>query len=282
MITRLSKRMKKALAVNLAACVMFSVFSTTMNSEAASGKTTVYVVSKISEKGDTDSYLEFKYNSKGLLVETRHPNPSYSENGSGTVDSINKFSYNKANKIKKIEYIAGYDATKDVTVIKYKKGNVVSKKTKTAPDGKKYKALNSVKSFKYDSDDKLKSTSAFSYTYDKKGRIKAITSSTDAKTKRTYSYDKKGYVKSYLDISNNPEGVSKKTVKFKNSYKSGRLVKRNNYKISYKKISIPKSSKELVEKQQRSIIEDFTANDGYNDSYMPGLDIAISWGHYNF
>ena len=98
MKTKISRQMKRISAVILAAGIMVSSFSTTMNSEAASGKTTVYVVSKISEKGDTDSRLEFKYNSKGLLVETRHPNPSYSENGSGTVDSINKFSYNKANR----------------------------------------------------------------------------------------------------------------------------------------------------------------------------------------
>lgn len=265
MKTKLSRKMKKALSVILAVCIMVSVLSTPTYSEAASEKATVYVVSKITTK---DGSLSYKYNKNGLVSEIKIPytNRKFSYTYNKKVLKKTKYS-----NIKK-EIKEGRDITRndDYKISRDNKGRikeVISNGYQDfKPDSFKYDKKNRVISFNFQFggvyDEKI--------SYDKKGRIGKIIVNhhmlaTKSITTYKYTYDKKGYVKSiyekcHSDIGTESEDTTEKTTNYKNSYKKGRLVKRNGNKISYKKISVPKSYKNDIERQQRKLIESSTAD----------------------
>ena len=264
--------MKKVLAVILAAGIMVSSFSTTIDSEAASKKQTVYVVTKIEYSGKHKAggvpinvfpRRTFEYNKNGLVEKIHAPQLAVKDS---YADVRVEYFY-KGEKVVKVNDVGLYtDFNFTFKLIRNKKGNITGRMVRynwiTNPKTGKVVAFKKDKydsPYKYDASNRIISGGEVEgnwgvigqYTYDKKGRIKTYKRNKTIASK--YSYDKKGYVNKI-----NKDG--KKTV-LKNTYKNGRLTKRvvvggRTSKIYYKKITVPEKYVELIQKQQRNLVEE--------------------------
>ena len=243
-------------------CLFISLSVSYIQSEAASDKVTVYVVTKITASGKwkndanqkavkESKKFEYSYNKNGL-VDTSSESEKHSDYESYiTSKCFYKGKYIVKGNVSSDITQSGKNTSSKMTITYSRnKNNVLTKMTykengKKSTDKFKIKR-NSKKQITFvsckNSDFKINNYS--SYEYDSKERISKYN---DAEIK----YDSHGYAKSVGSD------------KIKNSYKSGRLTKRvltsefrtQTYKIQYKKISIPKKYKDAVERQQRYIIE---------------------------
>lgn len=276
-----TKRFKERLmAAILSICILLSGFAIKIDTEAASAKVTVYVVTKITSKKDTNLLIKFNYNKNGLVSK------------SSNKYFINEYSYKKKQvsniiqKQKDSTYEAEFKVSRD------KKGRIkeIGTRAKNPSEGvldwdENYKK--EYYSFKYNKKNKWTSyreqtNGVFTdeYKYDSKGKtqswIRKNYMGGDGPawvSTYEYTYDKKGYVnsvyhKNHSNIGYDSEETTEETTTLKNTYKKGRLVKRNDYKITYKKIKVPKANKKAIEKQQRTIIESNTGAFSFAQSWL--------------
>lgn len=214
--------------------------------QAASQKRTMYVISKITTKGKTESF-RFTYNDKGLVKKE--------VNGSLT----NTFSY-KGKKISGLKQVSGKEKTR--LAYSYNKKGKLIKTVSTEADGKKTVVEYSYKSGKVSRIKDGSTGSVWSFTYNGKGlvkdsRIKArdgssstirywFNSKKDLK-KMTASWD----VKETLSYKYNKHGRKSVTVKYE--YKDKSLNTTEVYTYKYKKITVPSSYVKAVKTQQKDL-----------------------------
>ena len=261
---------KKKLISILLTLSLLTAFIPSVNADAASGKTTVYVISKITTKKTYDKKRNgektFTYSKNGLVTNCK----------SGSDKKGIKFFY-KGKKLVK--------AKNSTMTYKFKYDN----KGHASLDMKSLKG--ELCGVEFDEKNRVLYNLDFPgmhFFYNNKGQItkKYMAVVTGEKSPKeaideasiieTLSYDSKGYATKKVCKYPNDSIITK----FKNTYKSGRLKKVkviyynkdgkiNKFNcveetITYKKITVPKSYKKRIEKQQRNIIECGHVNGGWN------------------
>lgn len=244
---------KKILSVIFAIFVLLnSVF--TFNSEAASKKVTVYVVTSI--KQDNEKADKFQYTSNGLLKKSKHA--KYIYDGKLLKKQIgigdNKNLYNRT-----YEYNS--------------KGQVIKHSGPIPFDNEDGSIMTGYEEITYDNKGRISKTKNFEGWYDgsskisynkknkvSKRKIRIVTEKDSHYDTYKYYYDKKGYLRK--SIYHCQQMKSSSVTYYKNSYdKNGCVVKIKIkgsydavYKLTYKKLKVPASYKKVIEKQQMAII----------------------------
>ena len=242
---------KKMLSMVLALFMIINVFVPSIKSDAAAKYVNMYVVSKISG----DSNIRFSYNDNGLVKKINNK----------TLNSTRTFDYNRTKKVTSIKEKA-VGSNKSWTLVYDDKGKLYRVAGKPDIWNYSYGTNNTIKMTAY-VDSGIKSRRV---VLDKKNRIKEMTYSypkINNDFKHIYKYNKKGY------ISKCTQGVNYKKYSYK--FKNNRVVKIHvfeqvafeleyNYKVSYKKIKVPKSSVKAVKAQQKQLLQPET---DYSDIY---------------
>ena len=202
-----------------------------------------------------------------------------------TIVDNHKYTYNKKGLLKQEKQTRKSAADKDTTATTYKYSGLALKSAAVKWNGKtitkitykangkgwvtqeKYKGESGTSTYtcKYNKKGLITKRAGeyntMTYTYDSKGRLKSLKEVFKPQGKYTmkFKYDKKGNFKKELTDGS----VS---VKYANTYKKGRLVKRvatvpNNefdskYTVTYtyKKVSVPQSAATMVKGQQQALI----------------------------
>lgn len=253
---------KKILSVIFVLFILLnSTFS--VNTEAASKKVTVYVVTEIQKNTSINDHQAFHYNDDGLLVRSDHIIYEYDGNKL-------KSQYNKSGRCidcdRKYEYNSKGKLIKHSGPVLKIKGNEWVGST-TGYYKFSYNGGGRIKKIKgYDGHGNVTAT----ITYNSKNKISKVNEllvTDQGKNHYTskYYYDKKGYVrKQVYSMSSNSENT-KSEVNYKNTYdKNGCVVKieaktkgsseSDVYKLTYKKMKVPASYKKTIENQQMALI----------------------------
>ncbi len=219
----------------------------------AGSKTSVYVVTKaVYKSGDYKTTLTYSYKN-GLITKVAGKHVSDAD----TFTTTNKFTYNSKNALTKQAYTYNGKPSYKVTFTTNSKGWVTKKSVK-------YEGSQAHKTkYTYKSGKLVKEVDDYStrnYTYDSKGRLKSAVyknENGEALYKDSYAYDKHGIIKKAVDKELKTGNTY--TMTYKNTYKNGRLAKKvskyngkysETVTLTYKKVSVPKSVKKMVEAQQ--------------------------------
>lgn len=265
------KKTTRFLSLALSLVMFLAALIPCNKAEAASRKVTVYVIS-------TYGKLDINYSSKGLIKSVVNKNKlvphmqlDYSYNGkkikqvkwtvrstskNGTVYDMNYdyfmpektlYSYDKKNRIKEIKDMGGQ--------------------------------IPQIKTYKYDSKNRIKSIAVdryylnnpgkdetYNFDYSKKNSIivasKFVRSKDDnSEKKEKHVYDSNGNIKSIIMLEGNNKG---KQITYKNVYDKNKRLKKvtvkdingdkSSYTIKYKKIVVNKDYEDVINQQQKSII----------------------------
>lgn len=233
----------------------------TVNTEAASKKVTVYVVTSIQKNTSSNDHYFYRYNEDGLLIQSKHLIYEYDGNKlkkqtnryGKSVNSDRKYEYNSKGQL--IKHSGPVDKIKNHSYVSHVTGY--------------YK-------FSYNGGGRIKKIKAYTgfcdeiatITYNSKKKISKISDTIYTDTERytntsKYYYDKKGYVRK-LEYTSGDD--NKKSVKiYKNTYDKNDCVvkievstkgyeKTDVYKLTYKKMKVPASYKKTIENQQMALI----------------------------
>jgi len=245
-----------AFAFVIATFMAFAI--TGIDQAQAASKKSVYVVKSITTKTAYGSIkTTHSYNSKGLLTKRK-----------GDDKTLQKYKY-KGKKLMTFWADGGNGAPTNLSY-KYKNGKLKSNTDTLNGISHKFKLNSKGKVKKMTTAWSSTSSSSTTYKYNGKGYLKSYKYSTWKNIAEKYSYDSKGNVKKSTSYMNDNPSQSTVTT-YKNTYKSGRLVKvvkkdeygnKTTAKITYKKIKVPSSYKKLVKKQQKNILQMYASGVG--------------------
>ncbi|MDO4533941.1 MAG: hypothetical protein Q4C36_09510, partial [Coriobacteriia bacterium] len=239
------------LAILALVAVALGGLATVPDKAYAGDKETVWVLSGYTEKhADYSVIYQYSYNTKGLLKQEKQTQKA----GAAKSTAVRTYKYSGLNlKSGAVKYDGKTSAK-----ITYKvngKGWVTQEKFKGESRTSTYKCS-------YNKKGQMKKRaneySTMTYTYDSKGRVKALKEVVKPQGEYTmkFKYDAKGNLTKELTNG-------KVSVKYANTYKKGRLAKRvgtvpNNefdpkftVTFKYEKVSVPKSAVTMVEGQQK-------------------------------